>query len=148
MGSIGVNTGRVGKSETVRIEEGTSEITLGKANTIAVFPNNFSTWGSSKRGFAIAMTGASAKEKTAFIRRLRGAINSDNAERSAQKTYRDAIARGMKEGQARRAAEEKRTEVQRRLVDTIIRNSGGKFKNIRTRALTKRDYNQAKKVAR
>lgn len=143
MGSIGVNTGRVTDTQTVRIEEGTSEITLTEANTIAVFPNSgVTTWASNKRGFAIAMTGASAQEKRAFVRRLRGALNSDMSEKSAQKTYRDAIARGMSQGQARRAAEEKRTEVQRRLIDTIIRNSKGKFGHIRTRNLTKRDYDK------
>lgn len=148
MGSIGVQTGRVTKEQTVRIEEGTSEVSLTEANTIAVYPNNISTWGSNRRGFAIAMTGASAQEKRAFVRRLRGALNSDVSERAAQTAYRNAIARGATAGVARRAAEERRTEVQRGLVDSIIRNSKGKFKNIRTRGLTKRDYNKANVVAR
>lgn len=141
MGSIGVGTGRVTKEQTVRIEEGTSELSLGRANTITVFPNSgITTWASNRRGFAIAMTGASAQEKVAFVRRLRGALNSDRAEASAQAAYNRAIARGATAGAARRAAEEKRTEVQRRLINSIIRNSNGKFKNIRTRNLTKRDY--------
>ena len=177
MGSVGVQSGSgaITRSEVSQLKGDINSIRSGfsSANSLVVYPNNYSTsqtiresaekWaerlglGTASRGYAVAMTGATAGQKKAFASALNSALNlRQNSESAYQSRTDRLIARAEAWAKAngrsgltaieRRAINEiARSSYQRTAVDRIIqkdRNNGNKLfgGNIRTRNLRKSDF--------
>ena len=167
MGSVGVQTGRgritSDQVQMIRDSSGTIRGRWTKANSLVIYPNNFTTLdalrkSSSKygsdydianavRGYAVAMTGASTKQKDNFIRAFNKQVRLEerNTQRTVDRVLRQADARGANEATKRVLEEVVRSTAQRNLVDKIInkdRANGNKLfgGNIRTRRLRKTDF--------
>ena len=121
MGSVGVYTGRLTTSQIGSLLTGDAE--RGRTGAISdrggvpdrIFVDNENGRG----GFTINFTGVPQGVRNQFLSILRGRTNTDNSQNAYTRAYNDAIARGLPEGVARRLAEDRRTEVTRRIVDRV-----------------------------
>lgn len=176
MGSIGITTGggRITREGSLSLSsrQGTlSPEYLNRANSIVVFPNNYTEaksirdsikkWtdrlglGNASRGYAISMTGATAKEKQNLV----SAINSmTGMKQNNEESYANRVQRlidraetwakangrtGLTNIEKRALGEIARSTYQRDQIDKILardKNNSLYGGHIRTRAIRKSDY--------
>ena len=126
MGSIGVSTGSLVGRQVADILEGRAVAVdktgkqMGLPDFIRVYPNNDKS--SDREGFVIDMKGVPKGIKSSFLNLWKGRSNTDvrNAQRSYDKGYRDAIAQGKSEADARKAGEIARTKTTMNAMQNIL----------------------------
>ena len=151
MGSIGVSTGSLSPQQLGDMLEG-SLTNARRKTSIVVFPNADDKIMTDRargryRGFKIDMKGASAEEREAFLKRLRGKENTShrNSEASARKAAEQARKNGWSEREQKIAAEMQRTATQRKAIQSLLDKNKKKFKNIKLKSLTNADYKRHNK---
>lgn len=128
MGSSVTITGRVRGKAAADIVEG--RVTVGNGRipkVVKVEPND----NAKDEGFTVDGSAASDEENQAFWSGWKGPANVDNADKAADKAYKEAKDKGASDATAKKAADKTRVRVTKKAMKKYLQKNKKKYPNMK-----------------